>query len=134
MNEKLLKEAGKDICLRNLAMIIAKETMFDEAVEKLIKTSKRTLSEAYDYVKDAARKGGRHGLISVSSREVYGWICEFYNMSEDKYQELNGSVNTGTESPDEQNISVVTVLPLNVKKNEPAEQMEGQMNIFDFIL
>ena len=114
--------------------------MLDEAVEKLITTSKRTLSEAYDYVKDAARRDGRHGLITVSSREVYEWICEFYNMSEDKYRQMYSSVDTETETSiandtntSEKNIPVVTVLPVKFEKKENSDEMEGQMDIFDFI-
>lgn len=131
MTEKLMEEAGKDICLRNLVMIISRETILDEAVEALIRASKRTLSEAYDYVKDAARKNGRHGLITVSKREVYEWICEFYNLSEDKYQQLTHSGFS------EKKLSMVAILPVKIdsskRSKKPEAQIDGQMNIYDYI-
>lgn len=127
MTEKLLEEAGRDICLKKLVMIISRETMFDEAVETLIRTSQRTLSEAYDYVKDVARKNGEHGLITVSKRKVYEWICEFYNLPEDKYQQLNSSWIS------DQKIPLVAVLPVNIERKSKSKDLEGQMNIYDYI-
>ena len=63
-----------------IADYISRELLKTEANASLI--GAKSLSNAIDHVKKEARKVERGGMAMIEDNEVYGWIREFYEISD----------------------------------------------------
>lgn len=63
-----------------IAEYITRELLTSEENAALVSAKK--LSAAINHIKDQARKVAKDGMAMIEDNEVYGWIREFYGISD----------------------------------------------------
>jgi hypothetical protein len=119
MTESIRKQTEGKEYLKPFADYIIDKLIGIPELQEHIKT--RTLQQCFDFVKDKAREFAVNRVAMIHENEVYGWIREFYEISDLKVAEAK---------PNPKPVSRPEVKP--APKPEP-KKIERQQTIFDLL-
>ena len=111
-----------------------------EALTTKINKGAKTLTQCAGYIKSEAKRQAQSGCAVIEDKVVFGWCIHFF-----EEDDIKPSVAAGTTAKVITNVSTKVITPKEEKpiktekpkkkeqKNEPEEQLPGQMSIFDLM-
>lgn len=110
-----------------------------DALKAKIKAGTKTMEQCMGFIKSEAKKEAKNGVAMIEDRVVFGWAVHFFEEDDIKPQE-KPTFPISEKSQRHEKLTERNQVPkppkreiVPQKKPQEEPQLDGQMNIFDFL-